>query len=394
MAGRGNADVRRNRLRRLKRRTDIAVNGANSEQVDKVGYLYRPHQLLLRQEDAERSLPFFEKFGVTVHERCESPRLGIVRYKLEPGRTVPELVQLFRKEREAPEVAPHYVLTGFPIYLGGPAGYPTPAGGPIKFGGGNGAGDGVRVAVIDTGYVGGNAYVDRHSQFGPADADTLDIHAADGYLDDEAGHGTFIAGIVLQLAPNATVQLTKVLDSEGYGSELDIANAIVANAQADVINLSLGGYTDGDVPPFALANALAQVSPNTAVVASAGNNGCDRPMWPAAFEQVWSVGAVNRNGTTRAPFSNFGPWVKACSVGVGIRSTYVRFNEGPGNPSRTPESFKGYATWQGTSFAAPQLAGAVAARVTAGQSANAIATQLVTAGPAVPTLGHFVDTGL
>src|SRR5262249_34421804 len=154
-------------------------------------------------------------------------------------------------------------------------------------------------------------------------------------------------------------------------------------------NLSLGGYADGDVPPFALASALAQVKSTTAVVASAGNNASDRPMWPAAFQQVWGVGAVKRDETTRASFSNFGSWVKACTVGVGIRSTYVRFDESPTCPSRTPENFNGYAKWQGTSFAAPQLAGRVAAGVGPGHSAADVATQLVNAGTAVPTLGRF-----
>src|SRR4051795_13564731 len=102
MAGRGIADVRRNRQRRLKQRRDIAVHGANSADVDRVGYLYRPHEILLRHEDATPALPFFERFGVTVRERCESPALGIVRYTLAPGADVPHVVQQFRETRGAP----------------------------------------------------------------------------------------------------------------------------------------------------------------------------------------------------------------------------------------------------------------------------------------------------
>jgi subtilisin family serine protease len=397
---RGVAEFRRNRRRRfrLAHRSDIAVfagGAADKGKEDRVGYLYRPHEVIVRREDADRAIGFFDKAGVAVRERCESPALDVVRFRMAPGTSVPDLVHRFRAEPSAPPVAPHYVLTGEPVYQGGPAGFPTPDDEPVGFDGDRGAG--VRVAVLDTGYRPRvHRFLDRHCTFGPNDEDALDVAPPDGYLDDEAGHGLFVAGVALQLAPGATVAIAKVLDSEGYGSELDIANAIVAHADAAVINMSLGGYADGDIAPIALGQALTRVGPGTAVIAAAGNNASPRKMWPAAFENVFAVGAVNKNGRTRARFSNFGEWVDACTVGVDVHSTFVRFEENPRDSSseRTPAEFDGFAVWSGTSFAAPQLAGAVAARVEPGRSAREAAEQLVDAGTPVADLGRFVELDL
>lgn len=382
---RGIGAFHKHRLRRLPRRPDIATYGDDA----RTGFLYRPHELLVRHEEGNPPLPFFEKFRVRVRKQQPLPQLGLVRYILSPETNIPKLVREFRAADGAPAAAPHHVLTGEPIYLGGPAGWPTPAG-EVVFGRGDEYS--ARVAVIDTGYfAGANGYLDAHCHAGPADDDALDVLATDGYLDDETGHGTFIAGIVLQLAPTARVELTKVLDSEGYGSEVAIALAIVAHRDADVINLSLGGFSDDNQEPIALRDALAKVSQTTAVVASAGNADVDRPMWPAASERVIGVGAVERDGKTKAPFSNYGKWVDACAVGVDVHSTYVRFQETGTDPNRTNEDFTGFAYWSGTSFAAPQVAGAVAARVSPSHHGRDVATQLVGAGTPVPNLGRFVQ---
>ena len=76
-----------------------------------------------------------------------------------------------------------------------------------------------------------------------------------------------------------------MLDSEGYGTELDVARALIAHGDADVINLSLGCYSHDDLPPVALTEALRHVAPTTAVVAAAGNDSTHRPLWPAAHKR-------------------------------------------------------------------------------------------------------------
>ena len=152
----------------------------------------------------------------------------------------------------------------------------------------------MRIAVLDTGKF-------EHQwltavQSAPNSADVWDVES-DGYGDAEAGHGTFIAGLILQVAPAATVYIVKVLDSHGLGDDLTVAKAMEQLPQdIHIVNLSLGGYTDDDSGPLAIANALRIMRKQRgAVVAAAGNAGSPRPFWPAAFKQVLGVGAVEKN---------------------------------------------------------------------------------------------------
>ena len=195
---------------------------------------------------------------------------------------------------------------------------------------------------------------------------------------------------MLQRAPSATVDIAKVLDSEGYGDEVGVAQAIVRFAKDDVLNLSLGCYSHGDVPPLSLVAALRRVSPDSVVVAAAGNNSSDRLMWPAALKRVIAVGALDKAGKQRAPFSNHGWWVDCCTPAVDVLSSFVAFKEsGPPWPGRSPQAFDGWATWSGTSFAAPKVAGEIAALKTAKKlpTARAAADLLLSGTKVLPDLG-------
>ena len=169
------------------------------------------------------------------------------------------------------------------------------------------------MAVLDTGYTPKlHPWLDARVDAAPATLEETDVHPRNGWLDDEAGHGTFIAGLILDRAPTATIRVAKVLDSEGYGSELALAGAILeqAAAGADIVNLSLGCYTHDDQPPVALAEALRHLPATTVVVAAAGNDATHRPLWPAAHKRAIAVAAVD-DRLRRARFSNYGWWVDA-----------------------------------------------------------------------------------
>ena len=186
-------------------------------------------------------------------------------------------------------------------------------------------------------------------------------------LDFEGGHGTFIAGIIAQLCPDAEVHIAGVLSSFGDG---DVAG-VVAGLQAglstadqpiDLVVMSLGAFLADDDPGVFGESVLQLLGDNVVGVAAAGNQGTCRPFFPAALPEVIGVGAVTAAG--RAWFSNFGGWVDACAPGVDVVSTFLTFSEAadlfPDDSSFAPRDYRGWASWSGTSFSAPKVAAVLA----------------------------------
>ena len=89
-------------------------------------------------------------------------------------------------------------------------------------------GQGIRIAVLDTGMF-EHEWL-RDVQRAPDSDDVWDVEN-DGYADAESGHGTFIAGLLLQVAPAASVYAAKVLDSHGVGDDMAVAAAIQQPAE-------------------------------------------------------------------------------------------------------------------------------------------------------------------
>jgi subtilase family protein len=317
-------------------------------------YLYLPGQLLVDAAHEKRAEA--ELDGRIQRKRPMHDRLDVSHYDI--AGDLHDTVETLRKL--GVRCGPNHVLAGEPRYIGGPAtiieptdyGLTEPAGCE---------GEGVTIAVLDTGFRTDvqQWLVDRVDTDAPDEP--LDKHNQDGDLDHEAGHGTFIAGVIADIAPGAKIIARQVLESDGFGDEAKIAQTIsdVVALAPDVINLSLGAYTHGNLPPVGLANALRQVDrTKTVVVAAAGNAGRDVPFWPAALKQVWSVAAVDDDGM-RACFSNFGHWVDCGMKGVDIKSCFPDWNGGGPGPFTN-----GWAMWSGTSFAAPRLAGLIAREMT------------------------------
>ena len=264
----------------------------------------------------------------------------------------------------------------------------------------------VRVAVIDTGitaeprgdgWLAGLVRADDDPLGG--NADPLDaIPTVDGFLDFAAGHGSFVAGVVQQVAPFAQLSIWRALDSDGVGRELDVACAIVQAAEdgAGVINLSLGAETLDDQPLLAVEVALEilrERHPDTLVVAAAGNTGSTRPCFPAAQRPVVAVGALT-DAMTPASWATRGFWVDFSTVGQGVFSTYVRGQESA-QLDPEPEAWTEpdpWAVWSGSSFAAPQIAGAVArlCAQTAGLTPRQALAQLHARARPVPDFGRAV----
>jgi hypothetical protein len=244
----------------------------------------------------------------------------------------------------------------------------------------------------------------RHPWDTPVTADPLI-----GELDTDTGHGTFIAGIIRQVAPDAQVLAVRIMHSDGIVYEGDLICALallaerIADAEAgdlaamvDVVSLSLG-YFDESSADVIYSSGLWQIIEallelGVTVVAAAGNYSTSRRFYPAAFSlepggagpvPLISVGALNPNGS-KALFSDGGRWINAWASGAAMVSTFpidingkrcpqIRMRSHPDNAMPTglalpperealdPDDYRGgFATWSGTSFAAPLLAAYIA----------------------------------
>jgi len=200
------------------------------------------------------------------------------------------------------------------------------------------------------------------------------------YNTEGASHGTLVAGIIAAsgnnnegiagVSWNSKIMPLRALNSRGEGNIADAINAInyAVNNQADIINLSFVGPSFTNEFKQAIKNAYRK---GVVLVAAVGNDavanasliGGDldmQPVYPACFrttfeDYVIGVGAVNKNNV-KADFSNYGLTCLDINVpGVDIVSTQT-INLSRGSPFTA--EYSGY--WNGSSFAAPQIAGIAA----------------------------------
>jgi serine protease len=181
-------------------------------------------------------------------------------------------------------------------------------------------GDGVIVAIVDTGVkqslsdLAGTRFVPGFNAF---------TNGSD--TDDDRGHGTHICGTIAQttdnglgcagIAPNARIMPVKVLDANGGGTNYTIAAGLswAASHGAQVVNMSLGGgnsRSEADAVNSCLARGVV-------VVAATGNNSRGSLLYPAAYPGVIAVGASDNKGQ-RASFSNYGTGISLVAPGVDI----------------------------------------------------------------------------
>lgn len=246
----------------------------------------------------------------------------------------------------------------------------------------------VDIAVID----GGVNFV--HPEF-TADSAALisgwDYIDGDSVANDEpggacSGHGTFIAGILKLVAPNARIHAYRVLDTTGRGTGFDIAEAVLRaiDEGCRVVNLSLGMLGVDD----ALNEALQYARMNDViVVASAGNDSTADNLifpFPASHAYCLAVAALD-SIDIKADFSNFGLKVDYCAPGTWIYAPYLDSS---------------YAWWDGTSFAAPFVSGLAALLISRDSTLNweqvdtLIAAGAVNIDPLNPGLEGLLGHGL
>jgi hypothetical protein len=191
------------------------------------------------------------------------------------------------------------------------------------------------------------------------DEDEVDDDS-NGTIDFEAGHGTFIAGIVRQICPDADIFNAGVLSSFGDGDVFGVLDALdrvlSAIGPVDVVVMSFGLFFPDDDPGL-FGSWLQMLLGDAVGVAAAGNENTCRQYFPAALDEVIAVGGLVAGG--KAWFSNFGPWVDACAPAVDVVSTFFEgvVEKLPELPNRR---YEGWARWSGTSFSAPKVAALIA----------------------------------
>ncbi|MCX7835683.1 MAG: S8 family serine peptidase [bacterium] len=193
--------------------------------------------------------------------------------------------------------------------------------------------------------------------YGPPDNTPMDVH----------GHGTHVCGSIAARTNNGvgvpavsfnvkTLCLRSGfawwntsqnrLAGSGYADDFVPAIQYAVNRGARIISISFGGSST--YPPYQNAINFARAN-NCLVMAAAGNSNAQTLTYPAAYDSVMAVAALN-TGNVKASFSNYGTWVDISAPGVGIWSTMVVNTYNP-NP---------YVAWQGTSMASPTAASVAA----------------------------------
>ena len=178
------------------------------------------------------------------------------------------------------------------------------------------------------------------------------------------GHGTMVAGLIHEIAPNAQFIFERVADGTGKATSWSVIRGLAdaVYAHATVVNISLGA--PGPIVAFEQAFAWA-ASKGLIIVAPAGNNSTKGLLEPASLDGVIAVAGVDATDH-KATFSDYDNKTPTCAPAVGIRSINWDGN---------------MAIWSGTSFSSPLVAGALCYSIGTGKVVtNANAKELLKSG--------------
>ncbi len=320
------------------------------------------------------------------------------RLKLPKGRTVEEMVRLYKSSRDVEYAEPDYIATALMVpndpYYSYQWNFYNP-----QYGGINAqeawdisTGSNVVVAVVDTGvayenYCGGSplkCYYRAPDLANTVFVQGYDFANNDAHPNDDNSHGTHVTGTIAQstnnnagvagIAFNAKIMPVKVLDKDGSGYYSWIADGIryAADNGARVISLSLGGPQASATLEEAIAYAYSK---NVTIVAAAGNDGLGGPAsYPAAYNDYVIAVAATKYDEARSPYSTTGSYVDVAAPGgyTGADQNGDGYADGilqqTFNPSTKSTSSFGYYFFQGTSMATPHVSGLAALLIANGMT--------------------------
>ncbi|WLD91598.1 S8 family peptidase [Alkalihalobacillus sp. AL-G] len=310
---------------------------------NKVNSHFQEHEATVKFEvkpDSDELLQINKAIDGEVAEKLDSTY--IFRAK---SLSTPDLIDYFKKRNDVVFAEPNYIylqnaITNDRLYQQYQWNLPaiqTEDGWNISRGNEN-----VVIAVIDTG-------VDmKHPDLMGRLTDGYNVLTDSPTPNDDNGHGTHVAGIIASETNNGLgvagmtwynlIMPIKAMNAEGYGTSFNVAKGIrwATDHGADIINMSLGNYKASQAMKEAVDYANNK---NVILVAATGNENTNQTSYPAGFEGVLGVAAVNQN-LNRASFSNYGNYVDVAAPGVDIASTYL---DGQ------------YAALSGTSMATPHV---------------------------------------
>ncbi len=304
-----------------------------------------------------RAVSPIEKATITLPDRTAFLTLAVpadwsLDDALDAARAVPGVESAWPDYRHDPLYTPND-----PMYAGYQGNFPQiniPDAWETTFG------EGVVVAVIDSGYRSG---MDDAAEL----VEPYDFWGGDDNVQDFIGHGSHVANVIAEatnngvgcagIAPDAKIMPLKVFpDGDGGAYDGDIASAInwATDNGAHVINMSLGGGDFSGVSNSAVNYAYEN---NLIVFAATGNDGTSWVNYPAGYANTVAIGSSAPHGNgdpvQRSSFSNYGEGLALVAPGEGIvQQTWG--SEGIG-----------YYGAYGTSVASPHAAGVAALLISA-----------------------------
>ncbi len=213
-------------------------------------------------------------------------------------------------------------------------------------------GEGIKIAVIDSGC---NSHLELPNNL-LSGYNMIDKNTD---VTDNIGHGTKVAGVIAAeintigisgVAPKCKIIPIKAFDTDYKTKTSLIAESIIKavdDFSPDIINMSLGSSSYTETLKSAVDYAISK---GVIVIASSGNDGTDEYNYPASFDNVISVGAVDEKSTI-CDYSQYNDAVTVVAPG-GTNETPII--------TLSPLAANKLMTAKGTSFAAPQVSGIAA----------------------------------